>query len=157
MNRVQVVYLHLSVALTTLTGLVFAVMKYAMKSDDPFAAANHPLQPAMLSAHVVIAPLLLFGLGWAFGNHIWPKFRYGNGGNRPTGLWSMTLIVPMTLSAYLMQISTDERLRFAMAFAHWITSGLFVITYAIHIFRPPRTANGQSGVEAAAGNGPGRA
>ena len=133
MSRAQVLYLNLCVLLTTLTGGVFAFMKYAMKSDDPFAAANHPLQPHMLSLHVIVVPLLLFGLGWAFGNHIWPKFRYGNGGNRPSGLWSMLLLVPMTLSGYLMQIATNDSIRQAMAVAHWITSGLFVIAYAAHL------------------------
>lgn len=137
MSRAQVIYLHLAVALTVVTGVVFAVMKYFMKTDDPFAAANHPLQPHALSAHVVVAPLLLFGLGWVFGNHIWPKFQYGDGRNRATGVAAMLLIAPMTLSGYLMQISTNESIRYAMTVAHWISSGLFVAIYAIHLIKPP--------------------
>ncbi len=140
MSRGQIIYLHLSVALTALTGGVFALMKYWMKSDDPFAAANHPLQPHMFSAHVVVAPFLLFGLGWIFGNHIWPKFQFGNGANRATGIWSMLLIAPMALSGYLMQISTADAVRHAMAVAHWVSSGLFVVIYVVHLFgeRPSR-------------------
>ncbi len=137
MSRAQVFYLHLAVALTSLTGAVFAVLKYFVKTDDPFAVANHPLQPHALSAHVVVAPLLLFGLGWVFGNHIWPKFRYGDGRNRATGVAAMFLIAPMTMSGYLIQISTSESLRYAMAVAHWVTSGLFVVVYAIHLIKPP--------------------
>ena len=136
MSRWQLVWLHLSVALTAITGIVFAAMKYFMKSDDEFAVANHPLQPHVLSAHVVVAPLLLFILGWTFSNHMLPKYRFGNGKNRVSGVTSMLLIVPMTFSAYLLQIATNESLRQAMAIAHWIASGIFVLTYVVHLIAP---------------------
>jgi hypothetical protein len=136
MTRLQLVWLHVAVALTTLTGVVFAFMKYFMKSDDEFAVANHPWQPHMLAAHVVVAPVLLFLLGWTFSNHMLPKYRFGNGVNRKTGTSAMWLIAPMTVSAYLMQIATNETLREAMAVAHWVTSGLFVLAYAVHLIRP---------------------
>jgi len=133
MTRAQVVYLQLCVLITALTGIVFAVMKYAMKSDDPFAVVNHPLQPFMLSAHVVIAPFLVFGFGWIFANHIWPGFTSGIARKRKSGLWSMAAIVPMVLSGYLLQVSTADATRQAMAIAHWISSALFVLAYAIHL------------------------
>lgn len=133
MSRLQLVWLHSAVALTTITGIVFAWMKYFMTSDDEFSVVNHPMQPHMLAAHVVVAPLLLFILGWTFSNHILPKYRFGNGKNRRTGVASAALIVPMALSAYLLQISTNEAIREAMAWAHWISSGLFVLAYLIHL------------------------
>ena len=132
MNRAQVLWLHVSTVLTAATGIVFAVMKYLMHSDDEFAVVNHPLQPHMLSAHVVVAPILLFILGWTFSNHMLPKFRFGDHRNRRSGTASMWLIAPMTLSAYLLQIATNESLRDAMAVAHWVTSGVFVLAYAWH-------------------------
>lgn len=135
MTRGQLVWLHLTVALTTLTGAVFAVMKYFLKSEDEFSVVNHPWQPHMLSAHVVVAPIVLFLLGWTFSNHMLPKYRFGNGKNRKSGVGAMLLIAPMTLSAYLLQISVDERLRQAMAIAHWVSSGLFVIAYAVHLLK----------------------
>lgn len=138
MTRAQKWWLHVCVALTTLTGVIFAVMKYFMKSDDAFAVANHPLQPHMLAAHVVIAPLLLFILGWTFANHIAPKYRFGDGTNKRSGIWSFVMIVPMGLSAYLLQIATNDALRQAMAIAHWVTSALFVIGYVVHLFRDGR-------------------
>lgn len=145
MSRVQVIYLHACVALTAVTGIVFAWMKYAMKSSDPFAVANHPWQPAMLATHVVVAPLLLFGLGWIFSDHIWTKFRTPAAPQRGSGVWSMAAIVPMTLSGYLLQVSTSDAMRHAMAVTHWASSGLFVLAYAVHIVtKPPRPpANGR--------------
>jgi len=141
MSRWQQLWLHLSVALTAITGIVFAAMKYFMKSDDELAVANHPLQPHMLAAHVVIAPLLLFVLGWTFANHMLPKYRFGNGRNRITGVTSMALILPMTLSAYLLQIATNETLRQAMAITHWIASGVFVLAYVVHLFKPQESSS----------------
>ncbi len=132
MSRLQLVWLHLSVVLTAITGIVFAWMKYFLKSNDEFSVVNHPLQPHMLAAHVVIAPLLLFILGWTFSNHIVPKYRYGDGKNRRTGISSAALIIPMALSAYLLQIATNDSLRTAMAWVHWISSGLFLLAYLIH-------------------------
>ncbi|HEX6100733.1 MAG TPA: hypothetical protein VF432_30730 [Thermoanaerobaculia bacterium] len=139
MSRMQLVWLHTAVALTTLTGAVYAWMKYFLKSDDEFSVVNHPMQPHMLAAHVVIAPALLFLLGWTFSNHILPKYRFGNGKNRRTGIAAALLIVPMTLSAYLLQVSTNETLREVMAWAHWISSGVFAAAYLIHL------VNGRSG------------
>ena len=142
MSRVQIVYLHVCVVLTALTGIVFAAMKYLMKPAGDFSVINYPLQPYMLSGHVVTAPFLVFGFGWLFGNHIWPKFRYGEQSKRPSGLWSMAAIVPMTLSGYLLQASTADATRTAMTVAHWITSALFVIAYVAHwISRSGRAAD----------------
>jgi uncharacterized membrane protein YidH (DUF202 family) len=135
MTRTQQAWLHVSVALTALTGAVFAAMKYFMKSDDEFAVINHPLQPWMLAAHVVIAPLLLFVLGWTFSNHMLPKLRFGDGHNRRTGLTTMYLIAPMALSAYLLQIATNDTLRQTMAATHWLTSAVFVIGYGVHLVK----------------------
>jgi hypothetical protein len=143
MSGAQLVWLHVSVALTTLTGIVFAVMKYFMTPADEFAVANHPLQPHMLAAHVVIAPVVLFFLGWTFSNHMLPKYRFGDGANRRTGVGAMLLIAPMTLSAYFMQIATNDTLRNAMAWLHWIASGLFVVAYVVHLFKPKVQAGAQ--------------
>ncbi|MGZ5493756.1 MAG: hypothetical protein ACXW3E_09900 [Thermoanaerobaculia bacterium] len=154
MTRAQVLYLHVSVSLTALTGTAFAVMKYFMKPADEFSVVNHPMQPYMLEAHVVIAPLLVFGLGWMFGNHIWPKFRFGERPKRASGLWSMAAIMPMTLSAYLLQISTSDAAREAMAALHWTSSALFVIAYVVHRVMRPVVADGRSAAEAGAENVP---
>ncbi|HEY0159411.1 MAG TPA: hypothetical protein VGF28_19145 [Thermoanaerobaculia bacterium] len=144
MSRIQLVWLHLSVALTTITGVVFAAMKYFMTGDDEFAVVNHPMQPYMLAAHVVVAPVVLFLLGWTFSNHMLPKYRFGDGSNKKTGVAQMALIVPMALSAYLLQVSTNETMREVMAAAHWITSGVFVVAYVVHLLLKPATADDRS-------------
>jgi len=132
MSRGQVVYLHMTIAGVTLSGVVFAWMKYFLKPRDEFAVVNHPLQPHMLTAHVLIAPLAVFALGWTFANHIWPAF-VNHAPNRASGIAAMLLIVPMTLSGYFMQVTTGDALRHAYAVAHWITAGWFVVAYVVHL------------------------
>jgi hypothetical protein len=139
-TRLHVLLLHASIAVSALTGVVFAVMKYFLTSPDEFAVANHPLQPHMLSLHVVISPIALFVLGWTFSNHMLPKFRFGGPPRRRTGIVLMVLIAPMVLSAYLLQISTNDTLRQAMAIAHWISSGVFTVGYLLHLWT--KTPNG---------------
>jgi hypothetical protein len=145
MTRTQSIYLQACVVLTATTGIVFAWMKYRMKSADPFAVVNHPMQPLMLATHVVIAPLLIFAFGWIFNDHIWAKFRTPAAPQRGSGIWSMAAIVPMVLSGYFLQIATADATRHAMTVAHWISSALFVVAYAIHLITKPSQApaNGQ--------------
>jgi hypothetical protein len=116
----------------TITGAVFAFMKYAMKSDDPFAVVNHPWQPHMMTAHVLIGPIAVFAIGWVFGNHIWPAFT-GGAPNRLSGILSMLFIVPMTISGYLVQVSTEDATRKVFAVTHWVTVTLFVVAYVVHL------------------------
>ena len=123
--------LNVSVTLMAVTGAAFAVMKYWMKSDDPFAVVNHPWQPHALSAHVLLGPLAVFAFGWTFASHILPALTKG-APNRATGIWTIVLIVLMVASGYLMQVSTGDATRKAVAVAHWIASGLFVIGYVAH-------------------------
>ena len=127
-------FLNISVALMTLTGVVFAAMKYWMTSDDPFAVVNHPWQPHVLAAHVLLGPLAVFAFGWIFAGHVLPALA-NKAPNRSTGIAAIVLIVLMVASGYLMQVSTGDTTRHAFAVAHWISSGLFVVVYVAHLSR----------------------
>ena len=135
-------YLHTTVALMAMTGVAFAAMKYWMKSDDPFAVVNHPWQPHMLSAHVLVGPLAVFAFGWMFAGHVWPAL-VNKAPNRASGIASMLLIIPMVLTGYLLQVSTEEATRHALAVGHWISSGLFVVVYVAHLIPRRGRADGR--------------
>lgn len=145
MSRAQILFLHLATVLVTVTGGVFAWFKYFVESSDPFAVVNHPLQPTALSAHVLVSPLAVFAFGWIASNHIFPGVANRYAPKRASGLWSLAMIVPMVVSGYLIQVSTGETARRAMEIAHWISSGLFVVAYIVHLLggRPPRTPRPQ--------------
>lgn len=138
------VLVHLSMAAVAITGIVFAWMKYFMTTDDPFAVANHPWQPGMLAAHVVLAPAAVFALGWLWNAHILPKLRSGTKARRKSGVSGAILILPMIFSGVLLQASTSEALRTAMEWAHWISSGFFVVAYLVHQMLKAKNGNGKS-------------
>lgn len=132
MSRAQTITVYISVALTAVSGILFAVMKYAMTSDDPFAVVNHPLQPWMLAAHVVVAPLAVFAFGWMFSNHIAPGLANRAARSRRSGLSLVSSIAPMIVSGYLLQVTTGDVMRKAFAVTHWISSALFVVAFGMH-------------------------
>lgn len=134
MSRGQLLTLHLSIALSVLTGALFALFKYLFTTADPYAVANHPLQPYALDAHVLVSPVAVFALGWIFSDHIWPKFRNSQATRRKSGVMMLFLILPMVLSGYLLQVSVNEQLRRVMEVAHWVSSGFFTIGYCAHLF-----------------------
>lgn len=137
MTRFQAWLLHGSVIALTLTGVVFAWMRYAMTTDDPFAVANHPWQPHMLHLHVLAAPVAVFALGLVYSGHILPKQQFRVMARRRTGLGALWMIVPMVLSGYLMQVVTGETALQVAKVTHWVSSGLFVLAYAAHqVLRP---------------------
>ena len=133
MSRAQVIVFQISVVLMTVTGALFAWMKYFMKSDDPFAVVNHRMQPWMLAAHIVIAPLALFAIGWIFGPHIGPGLTNPYAPKRKSGVWSFIGIAPMVFSGYLLQVSTGDAIRKAMSVTHWIASAFFLVAYVVHL------------------------
>lgn len=138
MSRAQIALLHFSVLLMTVTGTVFAWMKYFLKPADELAVINHPLQPWMLAAHVVLAPLAVFAFGWVFGPHIWPGIQKRAAPKRASGIWSAVAVAPMVFSGYLLQVTTADTVRHAMAVAHWISSAYFVAAYVVHYVTPKR-------------------
>jgi len=87
----------------------------------------------IFSATVVVAPLLVFAFGWIFGNHIAPGYANANVPKRKSGLFNVTILLPMIASGYLLQIATADATRKAMAIAHWVTSAFFVIAYVVHL------------------------
>ena len=129
MNRFQAWLLHLSVIALTTTGAVFAWMRYAMTTDDPFAVANHPWQPTMLHLHVLAAPILVFALGLVFSSHVAPKIENRAKVRKKTGLSALWMIAPMVLSGYALQVVTNENAILTMKVTHWVSSGIFFLNH----------------------------
>lgn len=132
MTRLQSRFMHVSVAVATVTGIVFAWMKYFVKNDDPFSVVNHPWQPTLLHLHIVGVPLLIYGLGWIAQTHIGPKYRSRVRVARRSGLTMMVVAAVMIFSGYFLQVFTSEVALEASAVAHWVSSAIFVVGYVVH-------------------------
>ena len=132
MTRGQAIALHGSTALAGGTGLVYAWMRYVCASDDPFAVVNHPLQPFFQHAHVVLSPLLVFASGWIWEAHVWPRIRSRFATRRRSGLSLAVSFVPMVLSGYMIQVSTDEGARRVWIATHLASSAAWLVAYLVH-------------------------
>ena len=112
-----------SSAATALTGIVYFWMDRMMSPVDEFAVINHPLQPLVLKAHILVAPLLVFAIGVIAVDHIWKYFRGTIRRGRRTGLTAMWPVFPMVVTGYLIQGITHVTWLEVVAWAH-IVGGL---------------------------------
>ncbi len=135
MTRTEKVLVHGSTWLVAGSGFAYAWMKYFMRSDDPYSAINHPLQPAALAWHVVGAPLLVFAVGLITQEHILTRVKDGaRPRGRRSGMAAALVVVPMILSGYGLQVVSEPPLRSLVLALHLSTSALFFVTYIVHVF-----------------------
>lgn len=130
MNRFQRSLLWWSTLLTALTGGVYAWMKHLMDPVNEWAVINHPLQPWVLKAHILVAPVMVFAVGLVTMSHIWPLFRSGLPRGRQTGIWTAATFGPLVLSGYLIQAIT---LPVLLAVVSWTHLGLGVVVTAAFV------------------------
>ncbi len=134
MSRFERWMVNLSTVITGLSGIVYAIMKYLMLSDDPFSVINHPWQPAMLSLHVLAGPVMIFGLGLIAQDHIWAQMRRQTiSQGRGTGIMALACVLPMVATGYLIQVASGEPWRKASVVIHLITGGLYLVAFAAHL------------------------
>jgi len=132
MSRWEQWTVHLSTLLVGGTGLVYAWMKYLLEPVDPFAVVNHPFQPAIQHLHVLGAPLLVFGIGIIWREHIWKHWRRGVRAGRMSGVAMLLTAAPMVISGYLIQTTVTDGWRAAWVVVHLAASGLWAVGYLGH-------------------------
>jgi hypothetical protein len=128
-----------SSAATFVTGLVYLWMKYVLVSDDPLAVMNHPWQGAVLKAHILVAPLLVFSIGLVTLRHVWRHLRANMRDGRRSGLFTVAVLGPMIVTGYLIQTITNQGWLRAMALSH-IGLGLL---YGVGLLAHQVTAGGR--------------
>jgi hypothetical protein len=126
-----------TVAIVTVTGIAYWVMKDLMPRTDPYSVLGHPWQPHALAAHVLVAPVVLFALGLIAREHILGGVRNGRGRGR-SGLFSAAVAVPVILSGYLLQVVTAPGARRIVALLHLVSGILFALLFAGHLLTARR-------------------
>jgi len=135
-------------AVLALTGGGYFVMKYLLRTDDPFALINHPWQPSMLAAHVLAAPLGMVAFGIMLRSHIVTKLTSKNGPGRRSGWTSVVSFAAMALSGYLLQVVASPTWLRVMTVAHVATSIAFVAGYTTHVVGGLRLLRARRPIEA---------
>lgn len=139
MTKSSAWFTHLSWLLIAVTGVVYAWMRYLCEPDDPMALANHPLEPSILAAHVLTAPLFVFALGLLWRSHILVKLRSRQSNRKVTGYTLLLLAIACTASGYLLQVSTAEMLRAIWMWSHACSGLALAVVYILHQLAPHAT------------------
>ncbi|MEE9132544.1 MAG: hypothetical protein V3U13_03200 [Gemmatimonadota bacterium] len=132
MNRFEKWSLWISVALTTVTGAGLFWAKYLLQANDPWAVVNHPLQPWLLKAHIITAPMLIFALGLISTRHIWRHYMCRLAPGRKSGIVTVLVTVPMIIGGYLIQVVTHVGWLRVLAISHIALGFLFAAGFVLH-------------------------
>ena len=122
----------LSTAGTLVTGVAYWWMKDLMTPTEPWAVINHPLQPWMLKAHILIAPVLVFAVGLITTRHIWRHYRQGVKKGRRSGLIAALAFAVLVVSGYALQVFSAELLLRVMAWTHLGLGVVYSAGLALH-------------------------
>lgn len=132
---------------TAATGVVYWWMDQMLEPVNEWAAINHPLQPWVLKAHIVVAPVLVFAVGVIAVDHIWKHLRSSIRIGRPSGLTMFWVLGPMILSGYLIQAVTHQAWLTALVWIHLATGVVYAVAVVWHhvVFRRRRRARERLG------------
>jgi FAD:protein FMN transferase len=130
-NRLEAWLLHASTVALTITGIAYAWMRYLLEPMDPFSVVNHPLEPHMLSAHILFAPVLVVAFGAILHGHILFKIAAGSATARRSGLILIPTFAVMVISGYLLQVIASD-FRKTLVIAHLGSGFVWIIIYAAH-------------------------
>lgn len=132
MNVFQRRLVWTSSLLTGISGVAYWWMENMMEPLDPWAAINHPLQPWVLKAHILAAPVMVFAVGLIAAEHIWKHWRQGVKAGRRSGLAAMWVFLPMVASGYLIQAVTHVGWLAALAWIHLGTGLVYLLGLVAH-------------------------
>jgi len=124
--------LWITTALVIATGVGLFGVKYLMTPSEPWAVINHPIQPWLLKAHIMVSPFMIFAVGIITTRHIWQHYRGGLAQGRHTGIITALVTVPMILTGYLIQVMTSMGWVKALAIAHIVFGTVYALGLSAH-------------------------
>ena len=136
------------------TGAVYWWMKELLEPVSEWAVINHPLQPWVLKAHIVVAPVMVLAVGTIALEHIWKHYRGKVRRARRSGTGTMWVLGPMIFSGYLIQAVTHAGWLAAIVWVHLVTGVLYCLGLVAHKVALSRGRSASAAAQAAMGEGP---
>lgn len=133
MTRFEAWSLHVANLLVGGSGLLYAIVLYALEPADEFALVNHPVQPHLLHLHLWTAPLLVLAIGAVWRSHGWACNRYGVGSRRSSGRTLLASALPMILSGCFLQTAVEPGWQQAWRSVHLAASALWLAGALVHV------------------------
>ncbi|MCH2103901.1 MAG: hypothetical protein MK297_07825 [Planctomycetes bacterium] len=135
----QARFAHLSSLLVGVSGIALFVLKDLVVIEGEFGPESHYLEDDVQAAHILTAPALVFACALIWQDHVWAKFQSGARARRRTGLLLLSLLAPMILSGYLLQVSYNEPWREIWRVTHLVSSLVWLVAYGVHQLTPKRS------------------
>lgn len=132
MTRLDFSTFHLANGLVAGTGLWYGWMQYLCQPETEFAVMNHPWQPHLQHAHILVAPFLVAVAGHFWVRHAWLSWKFKVQEGRKTGASMMWMLIPMILSGYCIQVSVEPATRLVWVWVHGISSIVWLVAYFGH-------------------------
>ena len=123
---------HVGWSLTALSGLAYGAFKYFTANPDPDSRLSHPWQPAVLAAHVLVAPAAVFALGIVLRHHALGRLASGERDRRRTGIVMTLFAIPLILTGYVVQVLTGDAARRWTGWIHAALGVIYAIGYLMH-------------------------
>ena len=139
MTPKQARFAHISSLLVGVSGVALFVFKDLVVIEGEFGPESHFLEDDVQAAHILTAPALVFACALIWQDHIWAKYKSRAKARRRTGLLLTSLVVPMILSGYLLQVSYTEPWREIWRVSHLLSSLVWLVAYGVHQLSPKRT------------------
>jgi hypothetical protein len=138
-SRFERLLLHLSIALSAWSGIVYWIMRDVLRRTDPYSVLGHPWQPHVLALHVLVGPFVVFALGLIAREHIVGRVRNGASiAGRRSGVIAILLAAPMILTGYLVQVVTSPSGRPLLGWTHLASGLAFTLLFGAHLWRTAR-------------------
>ena len=140
MNRWEGLFIRAGFALVSASGLLLAFLKYFLAGSDPDSRLGNPWQPAVVSAHVLLAPVAVFVLGLLWRAHALSRLKSGEPEGRSSGTALTAIGLPLVLSGYVVQVVTGEVARRWTGWLHAALGLIFALAFILHVpgvLRPP--------------------
>jgi hypothetical protein len=118
------------------SGLAYGYLRYFRRVAGEFGPEPHAWQAFAQHAHVLVAPTLLFALGFALRGHVLVMLRHSITRGRRTGLILLALAAPMAFGGFAIQVATGTTARTLLGWTHSALSILFIALYMLHWTKP---------------------
>ena len=132
MTRGQARFMHVASALVGATGVALFILKDLVVVEGDFGPESHPLEADALHGHILTAPALIFAAALVWQDHVWARIKGGFRVRRRTGILLGSLLFPMIISGYLLQVSYEEPWREFWRLTHLGASFAWLLVYGIH-------------------------
>lgn len=112
------------------TGAVWLIYHYFLRTPGPFGFKNNPLEIWWLKAHGAFSFASIWALGWLWTTHVmrgWNmRWRRWSGG------FLAGVVLVLTITGYLLYYIGSRDWREGMALAHWIIGLAALAVFFIH-------------------------